>query len=938
MASPIPTQLSPGVKVSEIDLSTFVQPEAANSAGMAGVFNWGPGLVATKVTSESDLANIFGKPTRDQSDTTNNQDFLAASNFLKYSSNLKVVREIQSGDYNSTSTDVGITWINSVDRKTIKNMDEFRNFGGFSGAAGIESKAYFKARYPGNFGDSLKVVVYDGITGEEFTVTTIGYEDFNLLGGYNPVIQGISYGGLTANITAYADFFVDTDGDGFDDSFAELSVTQFAPNTGSTLVNANWYIITFQPPTGYTPEVFIARANETNGAGSAQRNNLFSIIYASGTTTENYALTDNGTNPAGNYVNYNDAAIHNDDPQYGNRSFNLFAEFGGNQSLFMKPSSVNPNFVDLLVLEADTYSFLTAWNVGGTYDFGGAVGEKTITRLVPTYSAVLGLPANFAGSCVLSAAPNLSAAVFGGPFMEWKATYSRAPVNTIFGYDVANGKGWANIFGGGVTGPQTLKVREGAGATYIANFDSTGGLTGMRRNFQFGIVQFGYDVGTVTTSDYESYTEYRLFDKMPGTSEYASERGGANDEISFAVVDNAGKFGPRESVLERFELLSKAVDAKNLDNESVYYKDYINNNSQYVYLTKAFEYENGVTLTSTATTVFGDIVSDKLGADGVTYTRTGYYDSQLAYGESTATAPTTAEKLAAYSVFADDDSAVDILFIPESSVENDNSVSNSDLEGLVYDTVIEPRKDTVFVIPTPKPASMTQISSVAASKAINYRNNQLNVPNNSYTVVVAGRKLFFDTFNNQIRKMSLASDVAGIMSAQEIPWESPAGFDRGMLKNVIRLENPYTKADRDDLYSNQINFFNQFSDGSGTVLFGDKTMLKKPSAFDRINVRRVFIAAEKAIAKAAKYSLFEFNDEFTRSQFRNLVIPFLRTLRSQRGIADFKVVCDETNNTPQVIDNNQFVADIYIKPAKSINFIQLNFVAVKGDFNLTVVE
>ena len=256
----------------------------------------------------------------------------------------------------------------------------------------------------------------------------------------------------------------------------------------------------------------------------------------------------------------------------------------------------------------------------------------------------------------------------------------------------------------------------------------------------------------------------------------------------------------------------------------------------------------------------------------------------------------------------------------------------------MYSDVIEPRKDTILVIPTPKPASTNQHPTQTATNAISFRNSILTVPSNSYTILVAGRKTFFDTFNNQTRKMSLSSDIAGIMSAQEIPWESPAGLARGNLKNVIKLETNFSKADRDELYKNAINFFVAFNDGTGTVLFGDKTLLKKPSAFDRINVRRVFIALEKAIAKAAKYSLFEFNDEFTRSQFRNLAVPYLANVQGQRGIADFKVVCDETNNTSEVIQNNQFVADIYIKPLKSVNFIQLNFIAVRNEFNFNTTE
>ena len=168
------------------------------------------------------------------------------------------------------------------------------------------------------------------------------------------------------------------------------------------------------------------------------------------------------------------------------------------------------------------------------------------------------------------------------------------------------------------------------------------------------------------------------------------------------------------------------------------------------------------------------------------------------------------------------------------------------------------------------------------------------------------------------------------------PWYSPAGFNRGILKNVIKNSYNPDKADRDVLYKNGINPITTFP-GQGTILFGDKTLLAKPSAFDRINVRRLFIVLEKAIATAAKFTLFEFNDEFTRAQFRNLVEPFLRDVQGRRGIFDFKVVCDETNNTGEVIDRNEFVGDIYIKPARSINFIQLNFVAVRTNVEFSEV-
>jgi len=195
----------------------------------------------------------------------------------------------------------------------------------------------------------------------------------------------------------------------------------------------------------------------------------------------------------------------------------------------------------------------------------------------------------------------------------------------------------------------------------------------------------------------------------------------------------------------------------------------------------------------------------------------------------------------------------------------------------------------------------------------------------------SGWKYQYDKYNDVYRYIPLNGDTAGLCVRTDDlrdPWFSPAGYNRGVMKNVIKLPYNPDRADRDILYKNKVNpVITQ--PGQGTILFGDKTLLAKPSAFDRINVRRLFIVLEKAIATAAKYTLFEFNDEFTRAQFRNMVEPFLRDVQGRRGIYDFRVVCDETNNTGEVIDSNRFVGDIYIKPARAINFIQLNFVAVR---------
>jgi len=241
--------------------------------------------------------------------------------------------------------------------------------------------------------------------------------------------------------------------------------------------------------------------------------------------------------------------------------------------------------------------------------------------------------------------------------------------------------------------------------------------------------------------------------------------------------------------------------------------------------------------------------------------------------------------------------------------------------------IAEARKDCLVFLSPRRDDVVDQAGSERAN--ITTFRNLLN--SSSYAVMDSAWKYQYDKYNDVYRYIPMNGDTAGLCvrtDTERDPWFSPAGFNRGQIKNVIRLSFNPTKAERDELYKIGVNPVVTFP-GEGTILFGDKTLLAKPSAFDRINVRRLFIVLEKAIAKAAKFSLFEFNDEFTRAQFVALVEPFLRDVQGRRGIFDFRVVCDETNNTGEVIDRNEFIGDIYIKPARSINFIQLNFVAVR---------
>jgi phage tail sheath protein FI len=281
---------------------------------------------------------------------------------------------------------------------------------------------------------------------------------------------------------------------------------------------------------------------------------------------------------------------------------------------------------------------------------------------------------------------------------------------------------------------------------------------------------------------------------------------------------------------------------------------------------------------------------------------------------------------AGYDMFKSSED-IDISLVLQGKATGTND--GAQLGSYIINNVVESRKDCVAFLSPSRAAVVAKSDGSEVDNSITFRNN---LPSTSYAVLDSGYKYQYDKFNDVYRYIPLNGDVAGLCVRTDDtrdPWFSPAGFNRGNIKNVIKLAYNPNRAQRDQLYKNGINPVVTFP-GEGTVLFGDKTLLSKPSAFDRINVRRLFNILEKAISTAAKFTLFEFNDEFTRSQFKNLVEPFLRDVQGRRGIYDFKVVCDETNNTSEVIDRNEFVGDIYIKPAKSINYIQLNFVAVRS--------
>jgi len=384
-------------------------------------------------------------------------------------------------------------------------------------------------------------------------------------------------------------------------------------------------------------------------------------------------------------------------------------------------------------------------------------------------------------------------------------------------------------------------------------------------------------------------------------------------EVHVLVIDEDGVItGTPNTVLETFPFLNKAADSKADNGATNYYADVINRTSQWIWWSDHPVGSNwGAPKGSVTFSTLSSALTVSLDG-GVSQ------NDQADIGDYTT----------AIDLFENGED-VDISLVIGSSPNVVTDGGAATVYQYIIDNILEKRRDCVGFF-SPQLSDVVNNPTNELDDCVTWFGTTINRPT-SYGVATCNWKYQYDKYNDVFRWIPDNADIAGLCVRTDTdrdPWYSPAGFNRGVIKNVTKLAWKPSKAQRDELYKNNINPVTSFK-GLGTVLYGDKTMLTRPSAFDRINVRRLFIVLEKAIATAAKYSLFEFNDKFTRVQFRNLVEPFLRDVQGRRGIYDFRVVCDETNNTPEIIDRNEFVGDIYIKPARSINFITLNFIAVR---------
>ena len=619
---------------------------------------------------------------------------------------------------------------------------------------------------------------------------------------------------------------------------------------------------------------------------------------------------------------------------YGNQLYISRADAGSNSAVANTGTVDNVKIKNLSDFESQYNTLATLANTAFAAKYPGALGNSLKISVCPTsnafsqilygyngtVTAITDLAANGTGQFTLSVGSSVANLSFGvvGTLAE-NVVHSAGALAIDFKERLSIGD--VLLVGNSVTGTQYLRIASIGATTNAATTNATStssntffdvtfdGTYGQRSDISItSAINDADGVGLVV----RNWEYFNSVDKAPGVSNFVANRTSntsIRDEVHIVVADEDGAIsGIPGQILEVWPNLSRATDAKGEQGGSIYYRDVLNQSSEYVWSTTDYIGGSGAT-------------SDSFAAPTITTNKTLSFVSGGA--GSSETDISVANLALAYDKFKSAED-IDISLILGGKGRGGNG---EQLANYIIDNICEYRRDCVAFI-SPDQADTVNVPGRELQNVIDFRNL---LRSTSYAVLDSGYKYQYDKYNDVYRYVPLNGDTAGLCVRTDTtrdPWFSPAGFNRGQIKNVVKLAFNPDKADRDQLYKNGINPVVNFP-GQGVVLYGDKTLLAKPSAFDRINVRRLFIVLEKAIATASKFTLFEFNDEFTRASFRNLVEPFLRDVQGRRGIFDFRVVCDDTNNTPEVIDRNEFRGDIYIKPARSINFIQLNFVAVR---------
>jgi len=700
---------------------------------------------------------------------------------------------------------------------------------------------------------------------------------------------------------------------------------RWGPANEVTLVDSESMLVqTFQKPDANTYTTFFTASNFLNYSNKLHVVRAVSTAAknADGSGTTN-VLVANGTQYYNTY----------DEGQSGQvtTSGSFFAKYAGELGNSLKVSICGPTRANLAsgntIVASNSDVTLTGTLAIASAD-GAITGTNTLLQPELAVGDVIAETngdgtVNTASIYVVSAiTSNTAATVATAPGSDISATsfvrFKRSP----FAEPARNMLGTVNVTANSTT------VTGGANTAFNLQFDAGDIVTinGEERkvvtvtNASSMTVNVGF-TNTATAQTYSRTWEYSgLFDKEPVTTTYSAERGALYDEVHVAIIDEDGEWtGNAEEGLEIYTGLSVAKGAKFEDGSKAYYVDAVNRRSKYVWW--ADHNSAGDADTALGTSAWGTVATS-----GVIYNAKGGIVRESLTGGVDGTDVTDGNKITAFSKFKNTEEVeIGLLMAGEASAT----------VALELISIAEQRKDCVAFI-SPEFSDVVNNDGNEVNDILDFRTT---LGSSSYAFLDSGWKYQYDRYNDVYRYVPLNGDTAGVSAATEAnrdAWFSPAGFTRGNIRNVVKLPYSPRQSERDTLYKNNINPVVTFM-GTGTVLFGDKTLLAKPSAFDRINVRRLFIILEKAISRFARAQLFEFNDAFTRAQFVGAVEPFLRNVQGRDGIIDFRVICDESNNTSDVIDRNEFVGDIYVKPNRSINFIQLNFVSVRSGVDFSEI-
>ena len=894
MATP---QLSPGILTREVDLTVGRAENVLDNIGaIAGPFSTGPVEEAINITTEKDLLEVFGKPS-----SSNNQYeyWMSASSYLSYGGLLKVVRADDSA-LNNANVAVGL----GTTTLKIKNFDDY-NSNYYSA-----SNFYYASKNPGTWANNLKVCFIDDAADQRLTFNSNNISGLGItvgLGVTSPLnniqipgdgVTSIFNGYLKAIITAV------NNNDGENNSI-DVKVVSRVSNEG------------VETPINYS---------ENNSSSSFE---MGDVVYFRTSSGNLLGLA----NPEGFIEDFSytgGSAILSESNEIYSNITNIVGGSGSGAS-FTVVRDANGDIDDVNVIlggsgyEIGDQLLIAGSLIGGGGQIDSVTFTGTTVGAAATYTGISGSSSGSGIDVEFTVERNGLGQIVLLEVSDQGFRYSVGETITILG---------SSVGGSDVTDDITVTV------TGVTDEDSIlVSISDVAGSTELTVLSISDWYNQQTLNLTNSTIFWRSIAEKPVTSDYALQRSGKNDGIHIVVVDDTGLVsGIQGNVLETHLNLSKSKDAVSSVNSPIklWYKDYLANFSKYIYAgANPSSAPDNFHQTSPKSTGFSvNFVPVGLpeglwgqNAQGTTFSSIGNKTYNLTGGVDYSTGTASLASLnSAYDLFSNkEEIAVDFLIYgPSLSSELE---SQAKANKLIF--IANSRKDCIAVI-SPHREGIVNVSNteIQTNNIIRFFSP---LSSSSYAVFDSGYKYTFDRFNNQFRYIPCNADVAGLMARTNLtafPWFSPAGQQRGVLNNAIKLAYNPNKSQRDLLYKARVNsIINQ--PGSGIILFGDKTALSYASAFDRINVRRLFLTIEQSLERSANAQLFEFNDQITRSNFVNIVEPYLRDVQAKRGVFDFRVICDESNNTPDVIDNNEFKADIFLKPTRSINYITLSFVVTK---------